>query len=86
MILQKNGIVFVAWVVTEKLPADFVSEFNSVLKYGVDNIVKAVDEDYHVKSLSKEQTVFYLTKRIDYSLDEGKKAALKLFLSYIRQL
>jgi chorismate dehydratase len=78
--------IFAAWVGTEKLPADFVSEFNSVLKYGVDHIVKAVDEDYHVQSLSKEQTLFYLTKRINYDLNAEKTAALKLFLSYIKQL
>jgi len=78
--------VFAAWVSTEKLPEDFICEFNTVLKNGMDNINKAVDEDYNVKNLSKENTVKYLTKRIDYKLDEGKRKALKLFLEYIKQL
>lgn len=78
--------VFAAWVSTEKLPPVFIQEFNAVLKQGVDNITKAVDEDYTVKNLSKEDTIEYLTERIDYKLDAGKRKALKLFLDYIEKL
>lgn len=78
--------VFAAWVSTEKLPEDFIKDFNAVLKHGMDNIVKAVNEDYNVKNLSKEDTVIYLTKRIDYRLDPDKRKALDLFLNYISQL
>lgn len=78
--------VFAAWVSTEKLPEDFIAEFNAVLKHGVDNTLQAIDEDYNVKNLSKEKTIEYLTERINYNLDEGKLKALDLFLDYIRQL
>jgi chorismate dehydratase len=78
--------VFAAWISTEKLPEFFVKEFNAVLKYGADNIVAAVDDDYNIKSLSKPLTIEYLTKRIDYNLDKDKLKALNLFLKYIRQL
>ena len=78
--------VFAAWVSTEKLPAEFIKDFNAVLKNGVDNIVQAVEDDYNVKNLSKADTVKYLTQRIDYKLDEGKRKALALFLDYIKQL
>jgi len=78
--------VFAAWVSTEKLPEDFIQQFNTVLKQGVDNILKAVEESYDLKSLSKEDTVNYLTKRIDYKLDEEKRKALNLFLDYIHRL
>lgn len=78
--------VFAAWVSTEKLSEEFIEEFNSVLKFGVDNIQKAVDEDHDHKSLSKINTTDYLTKRIDYNLDPEKKKALNLFLDYIKKL
>ena len=80
------SFVFAAWVSTEKLPATFIHEFNSVLKFGVDNILDAIEEDTSVKDLSKAQTIDYLTKRIDYNLNSGKRKALELFLSYIKQL
>lgn len=78
--------VFAAWVSTEKLSPDFIKEFNAVLKYGVDNVLKAVDDDYNVKDLSKEKTIEYLKERIDYNLNADKRKALDLFLDYIKQL
>jgi len=78
--------VFAAWVSTEKLSAEFIKEFNAVLKFGVDNILKAVDEGLNIKNLSKTQTIEYLTKRIDYNLNADKKKALNLFLAYIKKL
>ncbi|MEO6303363.1 MAG: menaquinone biosynthesis protein [Bacteroidia bacterium] len=78
--------VFAAWVSTEKLSEPFIKEFNSALKQGVDNILKAVDDDYNVKNLSKEKTIEYLSNRIDYNLDADKKKALNLFLDYIKKL
>jgi chorismate dehydratase len=78
--------VFAAWVSTEKLPVVFIQEFNSILKFGIDNILDAIDEDTSVKDLSKVQTIEYLTKRIDYNLNSEKRKALELFLSYIKQL
>lgn len=78
--------VFAAWVSTEKLPSKFIKEFNSVLKSGIENIQKAIDENYNLISLSKDQTFEYLTQRIDYSLDSDKRKALNLFLDYIKQL
>lgn len=78
--------VFAAWVSTEKLPGDFIQEFNAVLKYGVDHTLEAVDSDYNLQNLSKEKTIEYLTERINYDLDAGKLEALKLFLEYISKL
>lgn len=78
--------VFAAWVSTEKLPEDFIIEFNAVLKHGIDNILKAVNDDYNVKDLSKEKTIEYLSERIDYNLNTNKREALSLFLNYIKKL
>lgn len=78
--------VFAAWLSTEKLPEHFIAEFNAVLQHGVDTIQQAVEEDYHMKNLSKSLTLEYLTQRIDYHLNEEKRKALALFLDYISKL
>lgn len=77
--------VFAAWVSIEKMDDHFVHEFNQVLKTGLNQISNAVYEDLHSELISKEQAIFYLTERISYHLDERKKKALQLFLSYMRQ-
>ncbi len=78
--------VFAAWVSMEKLSPTFIAEFNAVLKYGVTHISEAVEEDYNLKTLSKTQTMEYLSERIDYNLDADKLKALTLFLNYIKRL
>jgi len=78
--------VFAAWVSTEKLPQTFINEFNAVLKHGVENVVKSVEEDYTGKMLSKEATIEYLTRRVDHRLTDDKRKAMALLLSYIKQL
>jgi chorismate dehydratase len=78
--------VFAAWVSTKKLDPGFIGAFNAVLKNGVTHVAEAVSSLYENKTLSAEQTLEYLTERIDYRLDEEKRKALGLFLSYIRQL
>jgi chorismate dehydratase len=77
--------VFAVWVSTKKLPEDFIAEFNSVLAFGVSHITEAIDEDYEVSNFSKNQTLHYLTKRIDYRLNEEKQKAIDLFLSYLKR-
>lgn len=78
--------VFAAWLSTSKLPEDFVREFNSILKHGLDHTRQAVDELHDESKLPKDLTLDYLTRRIDYRLDAAKLKALDLFISYIRQL
>lgn len=78
--------VFAAWVSTEKLDERFIAEFNAVLKYGVDFCFAAINEMSHTLSISKEMAQEYLTKRIDFKLDDEKRKAMELFLSYIKQL
>lgn len=78
--------VFAAWLSTEKLPADFIKEFNLVLKEGIDHIEQAVNEQVDQLPLSPADTIHYLKNRIDYLLDEKKREGLKLFLGYIHLL
>lgn len=78
--------VFAAWVSTEKLNEEFISEFNKVLKYGVDNCLKAIEASANELTISKDKAVEYLTQRIDYRLDADKRKALDVFLEFIRKL
>lgn len=78
--------VFAAWLSTEKLPADFIEEFNAVLKEGIDHIDEAVNDQAHQLPLSPVDTIHYLKNRIDYLLDEKKRKGLNLFLNYIHLL
>lgn len=78
--------VFAAWVSTEKIEETFISEFNSVLKFGVENCALAIKDSAGELKISKEKTEEYLTKRIDYVFDSEKRNALDLFLEYIRKL
>jgi len=78
--------VFAAWVSIEKINPDFSRAFNEVLKYGIENCGKAIKDSAHVLTISPDKALHYLTKRIDYKLDEEKLKAMNLFLDYIRQL
>ncbi len=76
--------VFAAWVANKKLNTNFIEEFNSVLKYGVDNIDKAVNELN--KDYDKDFILDYLKNKISYKLDENKILGLNLFLNKIKEL
>ncbi|MCA0431364.1 MAG: menaquinone biosynthesis protein [Bacteroidetes bacterium] len=76
--------VFAAWVANEKLNDNFIEEFNTVLKYGVNNIDSAVNELN--KNYNKDFIIDYLKNKISYNLDDGKKIGLELFLKKIKQL
>jgi chorismate dehydratase len=78
--------IFAAWVSIERLPENFLTEFNSVLQYGVDHVKDAIREEPAVKGLSKSLTIDYLTERIDYRIDNEKRKALAVFLDYLKQL
>ncbi len=78
--------VFGAWVSTRALNAAFISEFNAVLKYGIDGCNAAIREWAQQLPISKEKAVEYLMHRIDYRLDEPKRQAIKLFIKHIKAL
>ncbi|MDI1355947.1 MAG: menaquinone biosynthesis protein [bacterium] len=78
--------IFAAWVSTEKLPQNFILEFNALLQKGVNEIGAAVEESFDQDFPSKAEITNYLIKRIDYRLNEEKRKALDLFFSYIKLL
>ena len=73
--------VFACWVANKNLPAAFISEFNNALKNGLDNIDKTLEE-FPPSIISKAEAKKYLTENISYELDEEKKRAMKLFISF----
>lgn len=78
--------VFACWVSTKKLNADFISEFNACLSFGVNHIAEAVEDKAEESPLDKKSTLDYLSKCIDYPLDENKRKALEKYLSFLKSL
>jgi len=74
--------VFACWVANKKLPKTFIDNFNDALKIGVENIDKVV-ENCDKKEISKEKIRQYLTKNIDFNLDDKKIEAMHKFHYYL---
>jgi chorismate dehydratase len=73
--------VFAAWVANKKLPPGFIHAFNETTGEGLKHLEEIVASlDYPAYDLHH-----YYTENIDYRLDEKKKEALALFLSYVRE-
>ena len=75
--------VFAAWVTTKKLPFSFVNQFNIALQRGLAEIPQLI----HLLPSAKDNfdLTTYFTKYISYDLDDRKKEALSLFLSYFKE-
>jgi chorismate dehydratase len=74
--------VFACWVANKKLPGSFVTSFNNALRSGLENrplLIKQIEAEKTYQTDVSE----YLNKSISYDLDEQKKQALELFLSYL---
>jgi len=72
--------VFAAWVTNRNLGETFKNEFNSALQYGIthiDDMIKNTDFSYLPSHISAKD---YLTRNIDYLLDDNKTKGLNLFL------
>jgi len=75
--------VFAAWTANKEINPEFKSEFNQALQSGIDQIPDAINSietpneqiDYHE----------YLTKNINYNLDQSKMNGLELFLTYVKK-
>lgn len=76
--------VFACWVANKKLSHDFIDSFNLALKKGLDNRPKLIKEliTTEMYDLNIEE---YLTKSINYDLNNPKKKALELFLNYMKR-
>lgn len=78
----KLPFVFAAWIANKPIGETFKNEFNEALKFGIDNIDKAINES-DLSYLSDHINVNeYLTKNIDFKLDNNKRKGLELFLKF----
>lgn len=78
--------VFACWTANKKLPEEFIEEFNNALSPGIKNIDAVVEEFGDAGTIKGSDLKNYLTKNIDYNLDEEKKKGLKLFLELMGNL
>ncbi len=63
--------VFACWVQNKEIPTEFINNFNKALQFGISKINMLTADNPTLNS--------YLTKNINYFLDERKKEAIKLF-------
>lgn len=75
--------IFAAWVSNKPINDAFQSKFNQALKLGLDSRLQIFE---NMEMRKDFDLVDYLMHKIDYKLTESKKAALKLFHQYIKQL
>lgn len=75
--------VFAAWIANKPIPDDFIEEFNNSLQFGLAHRAELLKELPTRADFDLED---YLMHRLDFTLTEGKKEALHLFLKYIKEL
>lgn len=74
--------VFAAWISNKNLGETFRTEFNTALQFGInhiDDMIKNVDMSFLPDYINPKE---YLSKNIDYQLDDEKVKGLNLFLEY----
>ena len=76
--------VFACWTANKKVSKEFINEFNNALKFGVENIPIVVKEMGQTGIMKGQELEQYLTQNINFILDEDKKKALELFLSFLK--
>jgi chorismate dehydratase len=72
--------VFACWVSNRPLSAEFVSNFQDALNFGLENRSEAI---YALAEGNHQTLVWYVEKVISYKLDDKKLEALKLFHDWL---
>jgi chorismate dehydratase len=78
--------VFACWAANKEIDPILIKEFNDALKLGVENIAAVVANTGQTEVINGKELELYLTKNINYNLDEDKKKALNLFLLFLEKL
>jgi chorismate dehydratase len=78
--------VFACWTSNKKLDENFIAEFNEVLRFGLMNIDKVVAKYSGSGTIHGEVLKEYLTRNINFTLDDEKRKGLKLFLEMMSSL
>jgi chorismate dehydratase len=78
--------VFACWTANRELPESFIGEFNNALARGVNNIDLVVERFSNSGPISGPVLKEYLTKNIDFDLNDEKRQAVKVFLGLMKEL
>ncbi|MGZ3863005.1 MAG: menaquinone biosynthetic enzyme MqnA/MqnD family protein [Bacteroidia bacterium] len=76
--------VFAAWVSNKKIDETFISDFEKILDSGIAKTDEAVKDS--IPGEKQELIKSYLTERISYDFNDGKKKALEYFLHLLKQI
>lgn len=77
--LKSLPFVFACWIASKPLESAFIEEFNSAMRFGVENIDKAIE--WEKNQFGAQFTQNYLTQNISYHLDSSKREGLREFLA-----
>ena len=73
---------FAVWAANKPINKKFIRKFNVALKLGLDNRLEVI-KDHPLNGFDLED---YLLNKLDFNLDQKKREAINLFLSYIKAL
>ena len=76
--------VFACWVANKEIEEKFISQFNKALKFGVNNIEKAIKSAAATYSHCINPAD-YLNNKISYILDADKREGMALFLGKVKR-
>lgn len=78
--------VFAAWVAKKGTDPKLIRQLEEALDYGVRHIPEAVREDMilNKRPIEYDTALEYLTKNIDFELDDQKRLSLELFWDKLR--
>ena len=77
---------FACWTSNKKLDNEFISEFNTALAAGVNNIPAVVDKYGKTGTIRGEDLRIYLTENMNFDLNADKRKAINLFLELMGKL
>jgi len=78
--------VFACWVSTRTLDDTFTALFSKALSEGIARRNEAVSLLREGSVATPEEVIDYLNSNIDFNLDDRKREAISLFISYIMEL
>ena len=75
--------VFACWTANKQLPNDFKAKFSKAINMGIYSIDEIINTNYrNIMNIPSPKK--YLQENIDYLLDDNKKKAMDLFISYLK--
>lgn len=77
---------FACWTANRELDEGFIREFNEALSLGVRNIPAVVEKFGKSGTIRGNDLLIYLTKNMNFDLNEDKRKAIVLFLDLMSKL